>query len=67
MPLLQLAWLGSIVIWEDLEGQLTLQSIVVTVCATCVNILYLCILPAESIYVFLAVFRINSDCFAKQH
>jgi hypothetical protein len=35
---------------------------VVTICTTCCNILKLCILPTECIYVFHMVITINSDC-----
>jgi hypothetical protein len=46
---------------------LTLKSPVVTMHTTCYNILKLCILARECIYVFRMVLTINSDCFSKQH
>jgi hypothetical protein len=48
---------------EAVVSYLTVKSTVITICTTCFNIQYLCILSTEYIYAFRMIIRIDSDYF----
>jgi hypothetical protein len=60
-------WKLSCLLSRTEFNSLNLYMSMIDIRTTCFNVLKLCILPIEPVYVFRMVLTINRDCFPKQH